>query len=622
MTRQEIKNAIENYLNISNTNYACLINGGWGIGKTYFYKKDLCSAIKAVCVPNRQGFNYKPIYISLIGLRSRQVLKEIIDERINPFYKYKKETSIQHEARIIENIINNETDNEYSKIIPENIVLCFDDLERLESDFFEETLGYINAFIEHNNSKVLFFCNEDGIKDEIKERYLKIKEKYIRHTFFIDASLSNIIDGQEIDYPQIFSNKDIILDYFKNGNSTNSRILLFIINQFPKVLNVIENTQLEQKYKNKVIELILKYYSFYSIEKNNGITIDILDSINTAKSTSLADIDFGWVNEKGNETLFDVPPSKEEELEEQKKVEEINNLKNKYFNNKEDLEFERFESIAEYILTGCLNEEKLKNEIQSIEKTLKAKEGTGEDELIKSISNIYQYSDEELPGFIQEILAKVEVGNFSLTSYLKIYSDLLWLSSFNIKAIKVDENFTSKFKSGVEKSLENKDIKYVPHLTEQFAWSGEDENANKFNDFKEFVEEINDSIRKGKEKADLNHIIQIMKDNDEKLLYDEISTNKSAYFTLEDARNIFNILKDAKPSIANSFYQAMLRRYENDGNIYSHMPRMEKAFIFELKRILQPYIKEDKGESAKIVPLTLLYKYLDEIIKRHELKNE
>ena len=49
---------------ISNTDYALLIDGKWGSGKTYYVKNILIPLIE-------KDKKYKPIYISLNGLNER-----------------------------------------------------------------------------------------------------------------------------------------------------------------------------------------------------------------------------------------------------------------------------------------------------------------------------------------------------------------------------------------------------------------------------------------------------------------------------------------------------------------------------------------------------------------------
>jgi Cdc6-like AAA superfamily ATPase len=66
---QKLNEIVDLYLKMS-TNYALLITGEWGIGKTYYFKKVLSERISKTPVFNDNRKKYKPILISLFGLKS------------------------------------------------------------------------------------------------------------------------------------------------------------------------------------------------------------------------------------------------------------------------------------------------------------------------------------------------------------------------------------------------------------------------------------------------------------------------------------------------------------------------------------------------------------------------
>jgi len=59
-----IEKVIGSYLKIE-TNYALLINGARGIGKTFFVKNRILPQIKKIRLQHDNSKFYKPIYISL-----------------------------------------------------------------------------------------------------------------------------------------------------------------------------------------------------------------------------------------------------------------------------------------------------------------------------------------------------------------------------------------------------------------------------------------------------------------------------------------------------------------------------------------------------------------------------
>lgn len=142
-----IKTEIEKYLNKENTDYAIMIDGEWGVGKTHFITHTMQDCFNEA--------KKRMIYISLIGLDSDETLERKIFNQINPFYT-SEETKIAKEAEYLESLINKPSKKTY---IPENIVLILDDLERINPAFFEAAMGYLNTFIEHNNTKCIFVCN-------------------------------------------------------------------------------------------------------------------------------------------------------------------------------------------------------------------------------------------------------------------------------------------------------------------------------------------------------------------------------------------------------------------------------------------------------------------------------
>ena len=82
MERKQIKSAIQQYFENKSTDFAVMISGDWGSGKTYFLRNDIFSYLRSE--------NYRPIFISLIGLRDEDKLEKKIFEKINPFFQSTK----------------------------------------------------------------------------------------------------------------------------------------------------------------------------------------------------------------------------------------------------------------------------------------------------------------------------------------------------------------------------------------------------------------------------------------------------------------------------------------------------------------------------------------------------
>ncbi len=86
MSDSEIVNFIKKYVNKSSYNYAILLDGSWGCGKTFFIKETLIPALK----DNEENktdhddcIGRKVIYVSLYGItKKEEITKKIWIESV------------------------------------------------------------------------------------------------------------------------------------------------------------------------------------------------------------------------------------------------------------------------------------------------------------------------------------------------------------------------------------------------------------------------------------------------------------------------------------------------------------------------------------------------------------
>ena len=76
--------------------------------------------------------------------------------------------------------------------IPDNRVLFFDDLERIDTTKIDiqSVLGYINSYTEHKHLKVIIISNDEKLDDA----YKNFKEKTIRFSVEYKNDISSIFD--------------------------------------------------------------------------------------------------------------------------------------------------------------------------------------------------------------------------------------------------------------------------------------------------------------------------------------------------------------------------------------------------------------------------------------------
>ena len=214
--------------------YAVLLKGKWGVGKTWFLKEIMASL-------HNPDYRVKThLYVSLYGVASFEEIENELFRQLHPVLSSKSMAlvgkigkGLLKTALKIDLNGDGKSDVNVSSQVPdinlpdylsdtEDLVLVFDDLERASMDL-ESLLGYINYFVEHQGCKVIIIANEDELinKEKASEvSYKRIKEKLIGKTFEIqprlDLAISNFIKEVESGSTQdLFnSNIELIKDYY------------------------------------------------------------------------------------------------------------------------------------------------------------------------------------------------------------------------------------------------------------------------------------------------------------------------------------------------------------------------------------------------------------------------
>ena len=295
---------LDEYLQMQTPQFAVMITGKWGCGKTYFIKniKDQwCSSNKNV---SENSIDLKPIYVSLNGLSSINSVIRKVKTVLYPILYSKgatvAKTVILSALRIASKSfldldkdgagedMNNLLDAEGiievfksdSDTLEGNRVMILDDVERCKIPL-DELFGFINSIVEHSNSKVILICDEEKLdqvanKEGLATEYKNFKEKLVGQTFALKVNYADIA-GQFIDKLSnsiINNNRDLIIDLFIASKRENLRLIrhcLIDIKRFFEQLpeNIKENPNYDQFVKN-----IVAYVVIASIETrfgNNGI---------------------------------------------------------------------------------------------------------------------------------------------------------------------------------------------------------------------------------------------------------------------------------------------------------------------------------------------------------------
>lgn len=187
LSAQEIIDSFIKYLENSIYNYAYMIDGSWGSGKTFFVRELLVPAIQEhESDKKKDNSEYKEkevLYVSLYGIKDTEEisrllyleLKNVITSKaagtkFSEENKKKISSWLGTGAKIFSDILKDtkgiDLENILSKIASgfslDNCIFIFDDLERTSCSI-NDILGYINNFIEHDGIKVLLIANEEEI---------------------------------------------------------------------------------------------------------------------------------------------------------------------------------------------------------------------------------------------------------------------------------------------------------------------------------------------------------------------------------------------------------------------------------------------------------------------------
>jgi hypothetical protein len=422
---------IVNYYLTSDTNYALMITGEWGVGKTYYYKNILRHQIKDTPTFEDNSKKYKPILVSLFGLKS---VEEIQTEIFLSLYPILKNKTVKLGASIgkslIKGIIHLKNLGEYYDYVSEvevdkgdwirfrELVICFDDLERLSENLnIEEFIGYANSLVENENVKVLIIANENKIE---RHNYYALKEKVVGNSIEFIPDIGNSFDSLiEVKFGSfplykkfLNDNKGLILEIYTK-DSTNLRILSFALlyfnRVFSEVINQISSCEILNDKTEEILLALLKFSLSISIEYKEGrITYKKKHELYSGEfdwpSFSFDNVQFG--NTK-NEKNVDKKTSREKFIE-------------KYY---PDKSFIFFTSVFDFITGGSIFQ--FDELVIELKKHCHIKEDVipPHYEVFNQLSypKVFSLTDNDYKTLTKKLLYFSDRGFFDITNYLTVF---------------------------------------------------------------------------------------------------------------------------------------------------------------------------------------------------------
>ncbi len=289
-----IEEYLKYYADLDNPQYAVLLNGSWGSGKTFFVKK--LSNLWIETTAKEEDITLEPIYISLNGISKLASITEAIKAAINPFL-YSKPAKVLGKLlkaavkTAIKYDFDTDSDNKNDGSVTFNIdvlqifkndnpeikgrrILILDDIERCKVET-NELFGYINNFVEHSACKVILIADEGKIKkdDNSAFQYKDIKEKLIGQTFEIVPDVESALNSflmetiHELDLT-IYS--DMLRELFAASDLKNLRVLKQAILDYSRLLKLVADKYRQDEQFDHFVKNLLFYFTLVYTEFKTG----------------------------------------------------------------------------------------------------------------------------------------------------------------------------------------------------------------------------------------------------------------------------------------------------------------------------------------------------------------
>ena len=400
----KVAQIILTYLETDRINYALMINGAWGSGKTHYLKESLKATIE-------DKTKKKLLYISLNGISSiEDIGNRLLGEKFKMWSDGKNDLVVKgikaakFATTALLNVVKfkmgfdptegaDSTDLKDFLMDFSNHILCFDDLERISPKIgIEEVLGYINTeFVEHNHIKTLIISDESRI--EQSDKYKTYKEKLIGRTVTFEWNITEKIEvlfnayhSNKEFHSFIANEKEYITDIITNFKEDNLRILFFYFDSLEHIVS-----KLTENDRNKLGKSIIIFTLILCINyKRKGILYE---------------------EEIYKQNLsYRINSNKLEELsEDDKALLDFYKQFSIYFN---DYKRTYFSSIYFYIKDGFLDEDKLKEEIVEI---INRNRSLSPEELcLEKLVKVRTLSAEQFDDNITAIFRYLDKGKYDL----------------------------------------------------------------------------------------------------------------------------------------------------------------------------------------------------------------
>ena len=636
MTEQQIIDEILRYLHDDSYNYAVLIDGEWGSGKTYFVNNTLTKIIEKQ--ESDLETSRKVQYISLYGCKAISDVQEniawsfaedarkVIQDKNNfGTTGQKVSNNILLSSKKIGNAI-------LKKFLPNmplyeiasdwlnlgSFIFVFDDLERCDCPI-NEVFGFLNELVEHENTKVILIANEKELSGIAEIQYLELQYSLTldnrinwpspntSNFWAVRKSNSNLIPLDEMERRRklLFPTKEANSNYRR----IREKLIGVTLKYEPNIPLIISEILKSSKYDPYIKDMLEKKKEAFSLEMQNrnhknlrtfqfflskvSYLLEKLSDINTdpeyldiIKEHIISETFYQAIKFKSNDQ-----PSRTMHAQLKKEQEA------------------KFQSIKQYIESGTYNQKIFEYNVLNLQKELQARI-PDDDPYYLIYQQYYLQPQDWCEDQLEKVLQRLDENKYPIAFYGKIITSIQRLIDLGF-----DDEYMNRTK---QLMLANITKMNEVKLIDSDLWYIENQQTKE--KVTEVITDINHAIKEHSELVSREDVGDILKSDDWiNRLENYSNPNQNRYvqdmsvFSKAPPEQWLNLLHKASPRDIDDFRHWLGDLYPEGTTRKSYS---EDAYtIKKIQKGLEAIEEKDLIKKACII---WLHNQLEAIIKFHE----
>lgn len=579
VTPKEKASPLVEYLRTPQPMYALLLNGPWGVGKSFYWQRFVENELP--------DLKKSALSISVAGLTT---LEEI--ERALFMASIKKAPGIITETSgVIGKAILR-----WAKVDPEDItlkaelkigktVICIDDLERFAGDF-SILFGFIVSLVDEAQLHVVLIANEE----KVPVKYSEIKEKIVGRTVGVPLDLRGFYKFSVGNVGGIVSNvrkalaafEDEAVAIFEGSNLKNLRTVRAIVYEMGLMLGAVSWPK-DGKVRMRRLFSAVAFHVMATADdaENDRLVADAFLTANIGRVLAIRDVSRrqtgGRVGGK-------------EDGEEEKSFDRIHALIKRFARSDGSQNWPRSPSFASFVLGGPFDAESIIDDFKVFEKDADRQSA------LTRIQYRHGMTDQEFASAVVELEDDISKGRFKYAMELWAAFEFLYAFSRRYLTRFSPSEATGFFMSALEKI----DAAKIEDASMHLAGRPLDENQQRV---LTAIEKIGDEVTKRKDDADnkdiLERVISGIPDDPPKSV---IQPYKKGLFDNEDPKDLLLRIQAGGVESIERMIRFLVKRRELTDAV--HHFAGEDVFAMQIAKLIRKGIR--KARPMSLTNSTLL----------------